>query len=388
MLPIKYCLQQFYRLSLILIISIAFALPIFAQTGIPVGSMSQCDTQMQTFLTNYQIPGATFAITKNGKLIYMRAFGTANQAGTEMTQPYHMFRIASVSKPITSIAIMKLIENGQLSLSDKVFGPGGILNVDPYFANANVTDSRVYNITIQNLLEHSAGWNRNLPMPPGPLSPYPWGYGHSDVFGFPLHVTQTLGEANPATRRALIKFSIQKGLDFAPGTAHNYSNTGFLVLGEVIEKKTGLTYENYVKQNIFAPLGIYDVRQGKSLLADKQEREGEYINNFVTLSAYGTGQMVPSQYGGWSYGSIDASGGWIATARDLVRLLTAVDGFPSRPDILSPSTIQTMTTPSATNPGYAKGWIVNSLLAPGSTAACLMAHPLKWSGLMVNLLGR
>ena len=60
MLPTKYCHQQFYRLSLILIIGIAFALPIFAQTGILVGSMSQCDTQMQTFLTNYQIPGATF----------------------------------------------------------------------------------------------------------------------------------------------------------------------------------------------------------------------------------------------------------------------------------------------------------------------------------------
>lgn len=73
MLPIKYCLQQFYRLSLIVIISIAFALPTFAQTGIPAGSMSHCDIQMQTFLTNYQIPGATFAITKNGKLIYMRA---------------------------------------------------------------------------------------------------------------------------------------------------------------------------------------------------------------------------------------------------------------------------------------------------------------------------
>jgi CubicO group peptidase (beta-lactamase class C family) len=360
MLPIKYCLQQFYRLSLILIICIAFALPTFAQTGIPAGSMSQCDTQMQTFLTNYQIPGATFAVTKNGKLIYMRAFGTADQAGTEATQPYHMFRIASVSKPITSIAIMKLIESGQLSLGDKVFGPGGILNADPYFANANITDSRVYNITIQNLLEHSAGWNRSLPMPPGPVSPYPWGYPHSDPIAFPLHVTQTLGEANPVTRRAMIKFSIQKGLDFAPGTAHNYSNIGYLVLGEVIEKKTGLTYENYVKQNIFAPLGIYDIRLGKNLLADKQEREGEYINTSTTLSAYGTGQPVPWQYGGWSIEAMDAHGGWIATARDLVRLLTAVDGFPSRPDILSPSTIQTMTTPSATNPGYAKGWIVNS----------------------------
>lgn len=337
----------------------AFALPTFAQTGIPVASMSQCDTQMQTFLNNYQIPGATLAIAKNGRLVYMRAFGTANQAGTEATQPYHMFRIASISKPITSIAIMKLVENGQLNLSDKPFGPGGILNSDPYFANANVTDTRVYNITIQHLLEHAAGWNRDLPMPPGPVSPYPWGYSHSDPIGFPLHVTQTLGEPNPVTRRAMIKFSIQKGLDFAPGTGHNYSNVGYLVLGEVIEKKTGMTYENYVKQNIFTPLGIYDIRLGRNLLADKQEREGEYINPFMTLSAYGTGQMVPWQYGGWNVEAMDAHGGWIATARDLVRLLTAVDGFPTRPDILSPNTIQVMTTPSATNAGYAKGWSVN-----------------------------
>ena len=339
----------------------AFALPIFAQTGIPVGSMSQCDTQMQTFLNNYQMPGATYAITKNGKLIYMRAFGNANRAGTEPTQPYHMFRIASISKPITSIAIMKLVENGQLSLSDKPFGPGGILNADPYFANANVTDPRVYNITIQNLLEHSAGWNRDLPMPPGPVSPYPWGYGFSDPIDFPLHVTQTLGEPNPVTERGLIKFLIQKGLDFTPGTAYKYSNVGFLVLGEVIEKKSGLTYENYVKQNIFAPLGIYDIRLGKNLLADKLEREGEYITNptFTSLSAYGTGQFVPLEYGGVSVEAMDAHGGWISTSRDLLRLLAAVDGFPSRPDILSPTTIQTMTSPSATNSNYAKGWEVN-----------------------------
>jgi CubicO group peptidase (beta-lactamase class C family) len=342
------------------IIVFAFALPVYAQTGIPAGSMSQCDTQMQTFLSNYQIPGATFAVTKDGRLIYMRAFGTANQAGTEATQPHHMFRIASVSKPITSIAIMKLIENGQLSLSDKPFGPGGILNVDPYFANANVTDPRVYDITIQNLLEHAAGWNRDLPMSPNPLPPYPWGYGHSDPIGFPLHVTQTLGEANPVTRRAMIKFSIQKGLNFAPGTAFNYSNMGYLVLGEVIEKKTGLTYENYVKQNILTPLGIYDIRLGKNLLEDKQEREGEYINTFMTLSAYGTGEIVPVQYGGQSIEAMDAHGGWIATSRDLVRLLTAVDGFSSRPDILSAATIQNMTTPAATSPGYARGWMVNS----------------------------
>jgi CubicO group peptidase (beta-lactamase class C family) len=344
------------------IVLMVFALPIFAQTGIPAGSMEQCDTQMQAFLAKYQIPGATFAITKNGKLVYMRAFGTANLAGTELTQPYHMFRIASLTKPITSIAIMKLIENGQLSLSDKPFGPGGILSADPYFANANVTDSRVYNITIQNLLEHSAGWNRDLPMSPSPLPPYPWSYGTSDPIDFPLHVTQTLGEPNPVTRRAMIKFLVQKGLNFTPGTAFNYSNIGYLVLGEVIEKKTGLTYENYVKQSIFEPLGIYDIRLGKNLLADKLEREVEYKTKppFTSLSVYGTGQEVPMEYGGVSVEAMDAHGGWIATSRDLVRLITAVDAFPSRPDILSATTIQIMTTPSANNINYAKGWGVNS----------------------------
>ena len=346
-------------LTLIVVVTV-FALPTFAQTGIPAGSMSHCDAQMQTFMNTYQLPGASFAVTKNGKLVYMRAFGNANLAGTEAAQPYHMFRTASVSKPITSVAVMKLIENGQLNLSDKVFGPGGILNDDPYFAGANVTDTRVYNITIQHLLEHAAGWNRNLPMSQNPLPPYPWGYAFSDPIAFPLHVTQTLGEPNPVKRRAMIKFLMQKGLDFAPGTAASYSNVGFLVLGEVIEKKTGMTYENYFKQNIFAPLGIHDIRLGKNMLADKQEREVEYYGpGFTSLSVYGTGEMRPLEYGGENIEAMDAHGGWIASARDLVRLITAVDGFPTRPDILSASTIQTMTTQSAVHTGYGKGWYVN-----------------------------
>ena len=331
-----------------------------AQTGIAPASMAQCDTGMQTFMSNYQIPGATYAIAKNGKLVYLRAFGKANQAGTETTLPSHLFRIASLSKPITSIAIMKLIENGQLNLSDKVFGTNGILNSDPYFAGAGVTDTRVFNITIQHLLEHSAGWNRDLAMSPSPLPPYPYGYSHSDPIAFPLHVTQSLGEANPVSRRAMIKFLMKKGLNFAPGTAYNYSNIGFLILAEVIEKKSGLSYENYLKTNIFHPNGIYDTHLGKNLLADKREREAEYINTFTTLSLYGTGQTVPWQYGGFSVEAMDGHGGWISTARDLVRLITLVDGFSTRPDILSAASIQTMTAPSVNNANYAKGWQVNS----------------------------
>ncbi len=74
------------------------------QTGIPVATMSHCDNEMTQFLNTYDIPGATMAVSRNGKLVYMRAFGKANLAETEATQPYHLFRIASVSKPITAIA--------------------------------------------------------------------------------------------------------------------------------------------------------------------------------------------------------------------------------------------------------------------------------------------
>src|SRR5690606_15242725 len=149
---------------------------------------------------------------------------------------YHLYRIASVSKPITGIAIMKLVENNQLSLSDTVFGSNRIIT-DPYYLNA-ITDSRIYNITDKQLLEHTAGWDRNIPCD---------GKTHCDPIGFPLHVTATLGEPNPVGDSALIKFLITKGLNYTPGATYAYSNIGYLVLGKIIEKKTGMKYEEYVK---------------------------------------------------------------------------------------------------------------------------------------------
>jgi hypothetical protein len=96
------------------------------------------------------------------------------------------------------------------------------------------------------------------------------------------------------------------------------------------------------------------------LQADKYEREGEYVGNgFTTLDLYGSGATVPWEYGGFSIEAMDGHGGWIATSRDLVRLLVAVDGFTTKPDILTPATIASMTAPSANAPFYAKGWSVN-----------------------------
>src|SRR5690606_19101042 len=138
-----------------------------------------------------------------------------------------------------------------------------------------------------------------------------------------------------------------KGLDFAPGTAYNYSNIGYLILGSIIEKISGMSYENYVQASILHPLGIYDMHIGKNLLAEKFEREGEYFGGEGnTLSVYGDGSSLPWEYGGMNVNAMDGHGGWIATAKDMLTLLNAVDGFATKPDILNSATITTMVTPS------------------------------------------
>ncbi len=356
MINYNYCFRNF-AVTIFTICGICFNS--FAQTGIYVPSMRASDSLVTNFMATYGIPAATVALAKDGKLVYMRAFGTADQNGKEPTEPYHMFRIASLSKQITSTAIMKLMEQGKLNLNDHPFGKGGILDTVPYFHNANITDARIYQITLRNLLEHTAGWNRDIPITPSPLPPYPYGFSSSDPISFPLHVTLTLGEDNPVTERALIKFLLERGLDVDPGTEYHYSNIGYLILGEVIEHLSGMSYEDYVKKNILDPIGAYDMHLGKNLLKDKMEREGEYNNNYTTLSCYGTGEYVPWQYGGWNLEAMDAHGGWIATARDLLKFVLAVDKFNTKPDILSAASIDTMTTPSAVNQYYAKGWQVN-----------------------------
>ncbi len=343
-----------------IILALSWSMVAFAQTGIPVASMSHCDQLVTNFLSTYDIPGATLAIAKDGKLVYARGFGDASLDGTEDTQPHHMFRIASVSKPITSIAVMKLVEQGKLSLSDKAFGPNGLLKDHDYLKNVVYSDTRIDNITVQHLLEHSGGWNRDVDCVDGIASPYTWQINHCDPIGFPLHVTETLRETNPVRGEVLIRYLMEKGLNFAPGTSYAYSNIGFLVLGEIISEVAGLGYEAYIKDSILTPLGICDMHIGKNYLADKRLREAEYKGNgYTSLNINGDGTMVPWEYGGLNVEAMDAHGGWIATARDLVRLLSAVDGFATRPDILTNATLTTMTTPSANASYYAKGWTVN-----------------------------
>ena len=83
------------------------------------------DKEVKAFMKRWHIPGGSLALVKDGHLLYTQAYGKAD---TDIpAQPYHLFRIASLSKPITALAILKLQEQGKLKLTDKVFGPKGIL---------------------------------------------------------------------------------------------------------------------------------------------------------------------------------------------------------------------------------------------------------------------
>jgi CubicO group peptidase (beta-lactamase class C family) len=333
--------------------------PAGGQTGIPIPSMTYCDDQVQDLLNTFGVPGAEFALAKDGKLVYDRAFGHSDIGLSIPTRPYNLFRLASVSKPITSVAVMALLEQGQLQLDDHVFGPGGLLEDHPYIGAVTYADMRLNDVTIHQLLQHTAGWNRDVWCFPDPTDPYPWQTPGCDPISAPLYVTSQLFETNPVSKYAMVRFLMEHGLDHDPGTVYAYSNIGYLVLGIVIEQITGMSYEAYV-QSLLSPLGICDLHAGHNLITEKQEREAEYMGEgYQTLSCYGTGEVVPWEYGGWSVEAMDAHGGWIASARDLVKFLVAVDGFSSKPDILSAATLTTMTTPTWMQPNYACGWAVN-----------------------------
>jgi CubicO group peptidase (beta-lactamase class C family) len=282
---------------------------------------------VEAFMRNWDIKGASVAVAKNGKLVYARGFGYASLSDTLPVEPYHRFRIASVSKFITAVAIMKLQEDGMLSVNDKVFGPGAILD-DTLFSHPK--DHRVFDITVAHLLAHEGGWSQR--------------YG--DQMFMPEVVSRTLGVSMPVDLKTIIRFALTKNLHFTPGTGQSYSNLGYSILGLVIEKASGMEYETYCRKKILEPLGIYDMALGHNLPENALPLEVSYYeveNAQLKPSVYGTGEMVPASRGGNDIEALGAAGGWVATAPDLMRLLLAADGFDYPRDILSPESIRFMT---------------------------------------------
>ncbi|MGD0756551.1 MAG: serine hydrolase domain-containing protein [Bacteroidales bacterium] len=293
---------------------------------------------VNAFLRKWSIEGASIAIARDGKLVFARGFGYADTASKTETQPYSQFRIASISKLVTAVGIMKLQEEGKLALNDSVFGSGGILD-DPFYGEPK--DRRVYKINVAELLSHEGGWTQR--------------YG--DQMFMPLVVAEKMGVKPPVDTKTIVKFALEKRLHYTPGAGKAYSNLGYSILGLVIEKVSGMSYEDFCRKTILEPLGIYDMKIAGNLPSEKAPFEVTYYEPSDVLlkpSIYGTGEMVTPSYGGNDIKALGGAGAWVATAPDLMRLLLAIDGFKTPPDILSDQSIRFMTD---INNGFAPvGW--------------------------------
>jgi len=285
------------------------------------------DSIFNDFIAKNHIRGASIAVTKKGKLVYAHGLGYSNVSDSLSTEPWNLFRIASVSKLITASAVMKLLENGRLRLDDKVFGPSGWLN-DSLFSSYR--DKRVEDITIYHLLTHTSGWNHK---------------SFDPVFA-PLVIKDKYHLKKAAGIDDIIRYTLDRKLDHKPGSAYSYSNTGYCMLGKIIEKASGMKYEDYVQFALLHPLGIFDMHIGKSFPEEMPDEEVMYyINGKDDLypAFDGSGSRVPLQYGGNNIELIGPAGGWIASAPELIKLIAALDGFDGYPDILSLSSVGIMT---------------------------------------------
>lgn len=278
-------------------------------------------------------PAISLAITDKGRLVFAKAYGMMDVENDVAATTAHRFRVASVSKPITAIAMMKLTElkkadgvTPMLDLESKVFGTGAILGTT--FGTSSTYSTNLKAIRVRHLLNHSAGgWQND---------------GSDPMFNL-AHINDS--------HQALIGWTIDtRAPANIPGTVFAYSNFGYCVLGRVLERVTGQAYGPWIKSNILNPLGITSMEIGGDEEADRLPNEVKY---YPKAEAYGANMEVRR---------MDAHGGWVSTPIDLVRLMVRVDGFATKPDILLPATISSMTTQGVTGSGYAKGWAVNSSL--------------------------
>lgn len=303
--------------------------PQAVSTGKMVAELASVDQTLASLLDRYPVPGAAVAISDHGRLVYSRGFGFADLATREPVQPDSLFRIASVSKPITAAAVLQLVDAGKLSLDDKVFD---ILHYEPIVAEETKPDPRQHAITIRHLLQHRGGWDRDKSF---------------DAMFRSVDFANAAEIPPPADCDAIIRVMLGKRLDFDPGERYAYSNYGYCLLGRVIEKVSGQKYDEYVKQHVLAPLGIERMQIGASHLAGRAPREVRYYDPHFDRSVFAAdlNQIVPHAYGAWYLEAMDSHGAWIASASDLARFACAFDNAETSLMLSAESLTETKSRP-------------------------------------------
>ena len=275
------------------------------------------DQQIISFMQKNEIPGVATAVLLNGKIVYAQGYGdhdVPDEGRTNDTEPrrkvmpYTPFRLGGVSMPVTSLAVLRLVQQGKLSLSDRVFGPDAILQ----FMSENprdccpIADRRIEAITIRDLLSHTAGWSDRIQM-------------DSLLYS----TTSSAWVTGPGENcEDLVYFMLGQPLQYEPGTTFSYSNFGYCILERVLVNMTGTDdLEQAVRDLLLDPAEISQLEMyiGSTHLVDIPEYESEYdfpgciSDCFESLEAATAGLHDPADpYSGLVLETL--GGRWVSSA--------------------------------------------------------------------------
>jgi len=200
-------------------------LAVFFATQAVMGNDEALKRDLRDFLKetvqNHQIVGLTIGVVKDDRVVYLDAFGSTKLDAGQPLKPENLFHFASVSKPFVATAVMQLVEQGKMSLNHP------ITRYLPYF---KLDDPRYKDITVLHVLNHTSG------MPD--VDDYQWDKPEWDEGAAERFVRGMAGEKMLSD----------------PGSKYRYSNMAFDMMGDVIAKVSGMSFEEYVKKNILAPL--------------------------------------------------------------------------------------------------------------------------------------
>ncbi|TFH90275.1 serine hydrolase domain-containing protein [Vibrio ouci] len=259
-----------------------------AQEATPRSTLKQFEQAIQSYLSTHRIEQGVIGIVQRERLVHLKQYAKQPQAN----RPEQLYRIASVSKVLTLIAVLDLAQKGVVSLSDKPFSESGVLFNEwgdlPY-------QPEVASITLDHLLRHRAGLSQQL---------------DRRLFLEP--------DLAPATVFQLLLNQIP--LSFSPGAQESYSNVGYVVLGAVVRKVTGMSVYEYLARDTFKQIADFRLTAsgGVSRIGEEVEYRSEYFELPYALNM----------------SNISSAGGMATNARSLVQVLMRIDRLERVPDVL------------------------------------------------------
>lgn len=291
----------------------------------------EVDNYIKTQMQERHVPGVALAVIKNGKIAKMQGYGLANIELNVPVTKDTVFEIGSVSKQITAAGIMLLVEDGKINLDEKI---------SKYLPN---TPESWKDVTTRHLLTHTSGIK-----------------SYTGLTGYEL--------SKRLTRDEFIKQLSAEPLDFPTGDKYTYSNSGYSLLGYIIETVSGKSYWDFVRERIFAPLGMTKTADRDPQFIVPNRADGyEWSNN---------------RYVGrdWDLTDIFSAGAIVSTIEDLTKWEAAMAGDK----FLKPETKNQMWTAVKFNNGNAYNYGFGWTLAP-FRAHKLISHSGQTAGFAANI---